>query len=299
MSSKGQLLPDFLESCLPEPLRRELQTLSSEIARSDLNEVRLRAGRPSSLTVAGGNRVLSVKLTAEDLQSTVTKLCGGSVYAFSETIREGYLRIGEGFRVGICGTYNEETSSVRNFSSLNIRIPHPICGISEPVSDYLTDGKKSLLLYSPPGIGKTTVLRDLAARLSGKENKRVALIDTRGELYIETMFSDCLCDVLDGYPRGMAIEAATRTLAPEYLICDEIGDEREAEAIVAAQNTGVPLLASAHASGTDELLLRPAIAFLHRHGVFDAYVGLSRPMKNGRLSRCFSFRFTPREEISC
>ena len=127
----------------------------------------------------------------------------------------------------------------------------------------------------------------------------MAIIDSRCELYIDGMFDDTLCDVLIGYPRAAGIELATRTLSPEVMISDELGDAEEARLILSAQNAGVPMIASAHASSVEELLLRPNIRLLHDNRVFSYYVGVSRELVNGQMSRSFRFNAVPAEDVQC
>jgi stage III sporulation protein AA len=120
-------------------------------------------------------------------------------------------------------------------------------------------------------------LRSLAVLLSsGKDAKRVSVIDTRGELAY-SLDSPTLCiDLLSGYPKHVGLTLASRTLGPEVMICDEIGSRAEAEAICEAHNCGVPLIATAHASSVRELLGRAGMGMLHRAGTFGAYVGIRR-----------------------
>ena len=103
------------------------------------------------------------------------------------------------------------------------------------------------------------------------------------------LFADTLCDILTGYSRAKAIETATRTLSPEVLICDELGGVEETRAVLEAQNTGVTLIASAHAGSFAELAARPNIRLLQENRVFDEYILISRERINGRYSGKFSF----------
>ena len=136
---------------------------------------------------------------------------------------------------------------------------------------------RGVLIYAPPAVGKTTLLRAVAARMAGGADPvRVAVIDTRGELAVGLDDPKLLLDVLSGYPRGVGLSIATRTLAAQLSVCDEIGDLGEAREIIEAQSAGVPLLASAHAADLGELLGRPAIRLLQEAHVFGAYVRIAR-----------------------
>ncbi len=293
----GNLLPAIIEDCLPIRIKLRINALAEtgRFRDADISEIRLRLDQPVSLSVGAENLRLDETLSHSELADCVAMLCRGSVYAHDDTIREGYIRVEGGIRVGVCGTLAGDGRGVREITSLNIRIPHAIRGVCEKVLRLCLDGTRirSLLIYSPPGVGKTTLLRDLASQLAGKFTRRVALLDTRGELFIKEMFRDTLCDVLVGYPRAAGIEIATRTLSPEVIICDELGDEAEARQILGVQNTGVPIIASAHASSADQLLRRPNIALLHENHVFAGYVGITRERISGKLSRQFTCTYTP------
>lgn len=285
-----------LFACIPRRISDEIGTL--DIPFSELYEIRLRIDRPASLTVSGANIKLSSRITRGELSDCISKLCKGSVYAHSETISEGYISYDGGVRIGVCGSCSSE-GNVGAISSLNIRIPHILSGVAEPIiKSCLSDGSPvSMLIYSLPGVGKTTLLRDIAAKLGGELQRRTAIIDTRGELYLPELLSDTLCDILLGYPKARGIETATRTLSPEVIICDELGGIDEARAILSAQNSGVPLIASAHAADISQLLSRPSIRLLHDEGVFSYYIGVSRKRIGDKLSRCFSFGITAASEV--
>lgn len=251
-----------------------------------ISEIRLRAGAPMSVTYLDRNIFHfageAVVCSEIEVAQTLQRLCEDSVHTYSETLREGYVALENGYRIGVCGhagINGESVRSVYGISSLSIRIPHPIYGVSADVLRYIRSGERihSALIYSPPNVGKTTLIRDIASSLSRGENSyRVAVIDTRGEIYMRAMFSDSIADVLAGYPRAKAIEIATRTLSPEVIICDEIGGPDEAKAILSAQNSGVPMIATAHADSANTLLRRPNIKTLYDNRIFRYLIGLRR-----------------------
>ena len=292
-TTKKDVLPDILSSFLPYRLVDEIEKISGT---GRIEEIRIRRGRAASLTYAGKNLLLGTVLSADEMDRLFSDICGRSIYAHSETIRRGYVLLEGGIRVGVCGRAvieGESVTGVYEPSAINIRLPMAKLDVGEPVCQILhgLGGLSGVLVYSPPAEGKTTLLRSVAMNLaSGKNPLRVALVDTRGELSYALENEGACLDVLFGYPRGVGIEIATRTMSAELIVCDEIGDEVEAEAIIAAQNAGVPLLASAHGEDVEGLLRRSGIARLHRARVFGAYVGIKRHRGD------FSYTVTPWEE---
>ena len=260
--------------------------LVEEIRRSwngeKIEEIRLRRGRRASLTISGKNLILETALDSGEIDSALTGMCSGSLYAYSDTINRGFISLPGGIRVGVCGRANCERDKmigVYEISSLVIRIPHKARMVGEPICRLLSEFSRTrgVLIYSPPGEGKTTLLRGVISRLaSGEHPLRTAVVDTRGELTFSVGGEELCVDVLSGYPRALGIEIATRTLSAEVIVCDEIGDYTEAMALVSAHNCGVPLIASAHAGSVDELLRRTGIMLLHEANIFGAYVGIRR-----------------------
>ena len=242
----------------------------------------MRASRRCSLVVSGRNIMLDTVLEPRELSDILEGMCQGSLYAFSETINQGYISLPHGIRVGVCGRATSEGGriiGVREISSLSIRIPSKIINAGDEICDLIDsfDRTCGVLIYAPPGEGKTTLLTSIALKMAGGEHpKRVCVIDTRGELAASLRDRELCLDVLSGYPRGLGIDIATRTMSPELIVCDEIGDTEEAEAIISAQNSGVPFVASAHADNVEGLLRRTAIARLHGARVFFAYIGIKR-----------------------
>lgn len=231
---------------------------------SQIAEIRLRAGRPSvCVNIRGEMRTCSDKFSAKEIADCFAEVCRYSVYSFEEEISRGFITLDGGHRVGICGTAVTSKSGITSFrdiSGLNIRIAHQIFGCADELYERaFYDKPRSLLLAGKPLCGKTTVLRDLA-RLLGA-SRRVVLIDSRGELSASVRGTPSFdiglnTDALCGCEKSEGIMLAIRSLSPDIVICDEIGDDQFA--VEQAMFCGVKVIASAHAGSIAELKKRPA-----------------------------------------
>ena len=288
-------IPECIKLSLPQRVLEDMINTAKRL--ESVEEIRLHCGRRATLTSQGKNVATPVILTRSEMDRILTRLCEGSVYAYRDTIAEGYISLRGGIRVGVCGRAaisGGKICGVYDIDTLVIRIPHPSPSLGKEIINLMNDSgfTSGVLIYSPPGVGKTTLLRSLAVMLaSGKDARRVSVIDTRGELAY-SLDSPTLCiDLLSGYPKHVGLTLASRTLGTEVMICDEIGTRAEAEAICEAHNCGVPLIATAHASSVRELLGRAGMGMLHRSGAFGAYVGISR---SGKFS--FTYDICKRED---
>lgn len=244
-------------------------------------EIRLRCGGELSVTSESRNVLCGATCTRAEVDLTVARLCKNSLYSQADSITHGVITTEHGIRAGVCGRAvlsDSRIVCVRDISSVCIRIPHRVPGAAEPLRNAARDGK-SVLIYSPPGLGKTTVLRELIPMISRDFMKRCAVIDTRYEL--SAMQAGGLCDVFLGYPRYEGIMSAVRTMSPEYVICDEIADGGDVAALKYARSSGVAVMASAHAESVGSLLRSESIASLVSEGVFDLVCGIVR---QGELS---------------
>lgn len=272
------LLPSSVARILPAPLR---DTIERE-ARGAVEEIRLRAGGLVFLTSGGETRALGATVSADLLTKIFTAVCGGSLYAHADTIKDGYVTLSDGVRVGVAGRAVVEhgrTVAVREVHSLCFRIPRDVWVNPAPLVALLRSFSFShgLLLYAPPGGGKTTALRALVRALgTGETPRRVVVVDTRCEMTPFLRASGLCVDLLCGYPRRQGIEIAVRSLGAEVVVCDELCGVEEAQALTELQSGGVALVASAHAATLSGLLSRADVALLHKAATFGAYVRVDR-----------------------
>ena len=266
-----------------------------------VNEIRLRRGLAFSLTEGTKNIYIdssgrpsdikeAIRCSDDDMEFARNRICEGSVYRHMTTILEGYIVTDRGLRVGVCGEgiYSAgRLTSVDRFNSVNIRIPHNVTGCSIELGERYRAHPASTLIYSPPGMGKTTFIRDLALELS--RCFRVAVADEKCEIFPRLSnyaSSGGMLDIFTGYRKAEAMEIATRTMSPELIICDEIGANDDTEAILSMQNSGCRLIATAHAEEKEDLMKKPNIKRLIDGGVFSLVVGLDRSRNKTSLKVC-------------
>ncbi len=260
-------------------------------------EVCLHRGERILLICNGENLQTGVVCSETEFEQIFLELCQHSFYAHAHTIRQGYISVNGGYRVGVCGSAVEDAQGVANLSQitgLHLRLPRTVQGVSETLYQRLRQSgfSQSVLVCSAPGVGKTTLLRDLARRLAEAPNsKRVCVVDSRREIEYGSFFAGTSIDLLSGYPKAQGMEIAVRTLSPQYVICDEIGNQKDVEAVLHLMHAGAKLVASAHAEKIERLLLREEFALLHQKQVFDLYALIERNGQNRQL------KIVPREHF--
>lgn len=277
---------------LPEKVRKSLDKTSPEIL-SDISEIRLRYSGISTATVGSKTFILTndgvtnassnpILLDKKDIDTFLYRVCEGSVYSYESSIAKGFITV-KGIRMGLSGDVTVKDGKVTGFSeirSINIRLPKHIHGCADSLLSFISENSIAsaggILIASRPGVGKTTLLRELAIRLSSgipdadgrKSICRVSVADERNELYIPSLFSSCTADILSGIPKNEGIELANRVLCPEIIIFDEIGSETDASKIMSAHFGGSTFIASVHASSVEDALNKAVIKKLASEGVF-------------------------------
>ncbi len=277
-----------LENLISPSAYAEIERIGASRADfpTGLSELRLRRFGRSSMVICGENILLSYRPSESDIARLIDKLTSGSLYAHSSQLREGFISVGDGIRVGIYGDGNGDGNPAVSISGIVIRLPLGECDCLEGIfAQWQSYCKHGMLIYSLPGGGKTTALRALAGKISRECGMRVAVIDERRE-FIKEDYLDSTVDILCGSSKSKGIEMAIRALSPELIIVDEIGTEEECEALLGVGRGGVPIIATAHAGSIGELREKRSVAPLIREGYFDRFVGLYR---DGRVFKFGAF----------
>jgi stage III sporulation protein AA len=265
---------------LPGRLIREISNLLTD--KCLLEEIRIRKNKNAYIIVSGKNILIDVIINDKEMLDIVKSITHNSIYAFKETLLNGYISFDDSIRIGVIGCAkieNDKLIGIYDINEIAIRIPN---NINVDVSEIIDIAREySVLFYSPPGVGKTTLLKSLIRELSsGREARRLCAIDTREELLSVNNDKCSLCSFLRGYPRNKGIEIAVRTMNAQLIVCDEIGDFNDSKSLLEAQGAGVPIIATCHGSSVDNILSHIGIREIHKSHIFDYYIGIKRGNKN-------------------
>lgn len=261
---------------LGKNIRRIITNADIDITK--LSEIRLRSFMPLIIRYDGRDLFITpegkldmhekyaYRVSSEDIKETFVFLSDYSVYAFEEEMKCGYITIAGGHRVGIAGKAVISDGRIKNMryiSFINIRVAHECIGCAEHIMNYISPQGNTLntLIVSAPGVGKTTLLRDIIRQLSsGSKNfpgKNVGVVDERSEI--------CACyhgipqndvgirtDVIDACPKAEGIMMLVRSMSPEIIAVDEIGTDRDMKAVLYSMTCGCKVIATIHGSGIED-----------------------------------------------
>ena len=271
---------------LPRRIREKMKESDFE----GMQEIRLRCGQPVLLKEEKRMHMLEGKLSAAEIRETVSLLSGYSLYAFEEELRQGYLTLEGGHRIGFCGKAVLEAGKIRTLkqiNALNIRIAKELMGWGEAFLPYLLEGEQFFhtLIVSPPGCGKTTLLRDLIRCLSERK-WTIGVVDERGEIAplrdgVPQMDVGPCTDVLEGCPKAKGMVMLLRSMSPDIIAVDELGAQEDIAAVYEVLHCGVGLMATVHGHSFSDLERR--LKSLMQERIFERYIFLSGRNGTGTL----------------
>lgn len=261
----------------------------------ELQEIRLRTGQPVRIVCSNRERVLPSEaaphiVTKEEMRETMDYISHYSLYAYENELKQGFLTIEGGHRVGVAGKVIMEEEKVKNIqyiSSVNIRISHEVIGCADGLLPYITKNKQvcHTLIISPPCCGKTTLIRDLIRQISdGNQYVKgcsVGVVDERSELGgcylgIAQNHLGSRTDILDCCPKAEGMIMLIRSMSPQVIAVDEIGTREDIHAVEYAMQCGCKLIASVHGLDMEEAKNKPVLGELIRRRMFERYVVLGK-----------------------
>ncbi|MCL2573186.1 MAG: stage III sporulation protein AA [Defluviitaleaceae bacterium] len=279
-----------------------LRTESAVLERA--REIRIRQGLPISIcSESTGDFFLgqrgdrhrraesAFKPTAAHIVAMMAKLSNHSLYAYDNEIKNGFITIAGGHRMGLAGRVTVEhgrIKTIKHISGLTIRVARQIIGAADSIfPEIVNGGIRSTMIVSPPGCGKTTILRDAIRRLS-LAGYNVAVVDERSEIggcYMGVTQNDLgpRTDVLDAAPKAEGMMLALRALSPQVVAVDEIGSIEDIVAIENMARCGVAVICTLHGKDIDDLKKRPNLASVLANSIFERYIFLTDKPKIGKI----------------
>lgn len=260
-----------------------------------IEEIRIAIGKPIIVLKNNKEEIKSYRVTQEDMKSIMQRVSNYSIYAFEEEIKQGYITIEGGHRIGIsgqCVIENGIVKTIKHIGSINIRVAREVIGCSNKLMKEIINDKKvnNTIIISPPKCGKTTLLRDITRNISNGysplnfEGKRTTVIDERSEIAscyrgIPQMNVGIRTDIYDNCIKSQGIIMAIRTMSPEVIVCDEIGTNKDVEALIMAYNSGVNVIVTIHGNEAEDIYKRPVFKDILDNKMIKKIIVLSN--KNG------------------
>jgi stage III sporulation protein AA len=314
-------MKDSVFDVLPEDIRRCIRRYMGrmKITDEDMLELRMRINKPVYMTyMTDKNKIKECSpeeekgyiVTRRDIDEVVDRITDYSPYAFENEIRQGFITIKGGHRVGMAGQTvlsDGKVTNLKNISFINIRFAHQKKGCGEYVMPYIVNGGeiRDTLIISPPGCGKTTLLRDIIRMISTEtdEGLNVAVVDERSEIAGCYMGEPQLnvgirTDVLDACPKVEGMMMLIRSMNPDVIAVDEIGSREDIDAIHYVSNCGCSILATVHGASVDDIRTRPVLRRLVEERRFERYIVLSRRLGVGTVESIFDERGNPVDGFS-
>ena len=268
-----------------------------------IQEIRIKVGRPLMLNLSYGEKILEYNTNIEDLKFIMAKISNYSLYAFEEEIKQGYITLKGGHRIGLAGECvisKGEVRTIKNITSLNIRISREVIGSSDKIMKLITNNNRvyNTLIVSPPKCGKTTILRDIARNISNGiykfnlSGKKVTIVDERSEIAacyngIPQMNVGIRTDILDNCLKKSGMIMAIRSLSPEVLVCDEIGTKGDLEALNMAFNCGVNIVVTVHGYDINDVYGRVVFKDLIDNCILERIILLSNRKGAGTIEKIY------------